>query len=85
MLLGEDFQFFSRGPPPKKTASPKHMDSVYDLWLASREIPAQKGTYFVPGTQRPLNLANAHLAWSLAQQCVYDFVREPVTSYITLR
>ncbi|TFK73008.1 P-loop containing nucleoside triphosphate hydrolase protein [Pluteus cervinus] len=78
MLSSEDFQFLSRSPPapPKKPPSPAPPpDSVYDLWLASRELPAQRGSYFVPGTQRPLNLANARLAYTLTHRCTLDLFK----------
>ncbi|KAG6833842.1 hypothetical protein H0H87_011776 [Tephrocybe sp. NHM501043] len=51
-------------------------DSAYDAWLASREVPGQKGTYLVAGAQRPLSLANARLALcTTIHRCVFDFFK----------
>jgi len=57
--------------PPAKPQGPK---SVYELWLASREIPGQNGVYLVPGAQRRLTYANTRLARVAVQNCVFDFV-----------
>ncbi|KAF5387897.1 hypothetical protein D9615_000106 [Tricholomella constricta] len=51
--------------------------TAYDAWLASREIPGQKGTYLVAGAQRPLSFANARLAFcTTIHRCVFDFFKE---------
>ena len=63
-------------PPPKEKDKGKDKEpkSVYDAWLASREIPGQKGVYLVAGAQRQVNFANAYLAYSIIQTCAFDFV-----------
>jgi hypothetical protein len=63
--------------PPARPHGPK---SVYEVWLASREIPGQNGVYLVPGAQRRLTCANARLARVAAQNCVFDFVSLGVLS-----
>jgi hypothetical protein len=55
----------------------KEPKSVYEAWLASREIPDQNGVYLVAGAQRQVNFANAHLAYCIIQTCAFDFVRFP--------
>ncbi|KAF9468908.1 P-loop containing nucleoside triphosphate hydrolase protein [Collybia nuda] len=49
----------------EKKEKPRERESRsgYDAWLASREVPSQKGAYLIAGAQRPLNLANARLAY----------------------
>lgn len=74
MLFPEDFHFPSRGPSTRRSAPSKPLDTVYESWLASRQMPGQKGSYLVPGTQRPLNSKNAKLALSITHQCAYDLV-----------
>lgn len=52
----------------------KGPESIYDAWLASREVPGRKGTYHVAGAQRPLSLANTRLAiCTTIHGCVFDF------------
>ncbi|KAF8665773.1 hypothetical protein AX16_000220 [Volvariella volvacea WC 439] len=58
------------GPSPASSA-----ESVFDMWLASRQMPGTPGSYFVPGAQRPLNMANASLAYSLAHRCAFDLFK----------
>lgn len=65
-------------PSGKAIFPPTTSPTVYDLWLASREVPAKTGGYFVPGNQRPLNLANARLAYALSHQCVWKLVSWPI-------
>jgi hypothetical protein len=60
--------------PPKDSI--KELEPVYDAWLASREIPEQKGgPYLVAGAQRQVNLANLRLAYCIIQGCAFDFVK----------
>jgi hypothetical protein len=60
----------------KEKGKERASDNVYDVWLASREMPAQKGVYLVAGAQRQLNVTNARLAYRcLVQDSAFDFVR----------
>jgi hypothetical protein len=74
LLFPADFEL-----PPKSSAShnppPKEPHSVYDAWLASRELPGQPGHYLVPGAPRRLTLENARLALFITQTCTLDFLR----------
>ncbi|KAF8076068.1 P-loop containing nucleoside triphosphate hydrolase protein [Lyophyllum atratum] len=55
----------------------KRPQTTYDAWLASREIPGQKGIYLVAGAQRPLSFESARLAFSATiHRCAFDFFRE---------
>jgi hypothetical protein len=78
-MLRTELRWPSRSAPLLKPRSmekekePKR--TVYDAWLASREIPSQKGIYTVAGAQRQVNLANARLAYCIIQSCASDFVR----------
>jgi hypothetical protein len=73
LLFPADFQL-----PPRTTATPKPSQkdplTVYDAWLASREVPGQPGHYLVPGAPRPLTLENARLALFIGRSCTLDFV-----------
>lgn len=64
--------------PPRNASSPKtslaEPASLYDAWLASREIPGETGMYLVPGAQRPLTAKNARLAYYITRACSLDFV-----------
>jgi hypothetical protein len=75
LLFPADFQLTrpsaSHKPPPKDPRS------VYDAWLASRELPGQPGHYLVPGAPRPLTLENARLALFITQASTLDFVCRP--------
>ncbi|KAF8974685.1 P-loop containing nucleoside triphosphate hydrolase protein [Flammula alnicola] len=74
LLFPADFQLPPRNPSYSK-ASKLEPESIYDAWLASREIPGQKGSYLVPGAPRPLTLENARLALFVTQHCTLDFLR----------
>lgn len=63
-----------RTAPPMKSTKQITSESVYDAWLASREMSGHKGAYLVPGATRPLTLANAKLALFVTQSCIFDFV-----------
>ncbi|EAU84325.2 hypothetical protein CC1G_01321 [Coprinopsis cinerea okayama7 len=71
-----DFHLPSRpSSSSSKTSSSKQQptpESVYDVWLKSRELPNQKGVYLVPGAPRPLSLQNARLALQASQMCIFD-------------
>ena len=71
-LFPADFQLSSasQNPPPKGP------QSVYDAWLASRELPGQPGHYLVPGAPRRLTTENARLALYITQTCTFDFVSQ---------
>ncbi|KAF8204859.1 P-loop containing nucleoside triphosphate hydrolase protein [Pholiota molesta] len=72
LLFPADFQLPPRNPQPKTPkVEPEH---VYDAWLASREIPGQKGSYLVPGAQRSLTIDNARLALFVTRHCTLDFM-----------
>jgi len=74
LLFPEDFQLPSRTPAASKSSS-KEPQTVYDAWLASRELAGKPGHFLVPGAPRPLTLENARLALFITQTCTYDFVR----------
>lgn len=59
--------------PAKATSVEPH--SVYDAWLASREISGETGASLVPGAPRALNVKNARLAFYVTRVCTFDFVR----------
>ncbi|KAG6866497.1 hypothetical protein C0991_003041 [Blastosporella zonata] len=62
--------------PPDDPDTWRGPDSAYDAWLASREVPGQKGIYLVAGAQRPLTCANARLALcTTIHRCVFDFFK----------
>jgi hypothetical protein len=72
LLFPADFKL-----PPRSSVlhpPPKEPHSVYDAWLASRELPGQPGHYLVPGAPRRLTLENARLALYITQTCALDFV-----------
>lgn len=48
-------------------------DFVYDAWLASR-LTSERGVFLVPGAQRPLNVANMSLAYTISKKCAFDLV-----------
>ena len=73
LLFPADFQLPPRLPSASHT-SLKEPRSVYDAWLASRELAAQPGHYLVPGAPRPLTVENARLALFISQTCTFDFV-----------
>ncbi|TFK43264.1 P-loop containing nucleoside triphosphate hydrolase protein [Crucibulum laeve] len=73
MLFPGDFQIPQR-PPLAKNPKVIGPDSVYDAWLASRELPGQKGLFLVPGATRPLTIENAKLAWFVSQACTFEFL-----------
>jgi len=68
LLFPADFKLSSVSPPPRVP------QSVYDAWLASRELPGQPDHYLVPGAPRRLTLENARLALYITQSCAPDFV-----------
>ncbi|KAG2013349.1 ATP-binding cassette transporter [Coprinopsis cinerea AmutBmut pab1-1] len=74
-----DFHLPSRpSSSSSKTSSSKQQptpESVYDVWLKSRELPNQKGVYLVPGAPRPLSLQNARLALQASQMCIFDLFK----------
>lgn len=69
------FQLQQRPRNPSASQKPKDLQSVYEAWLASRELPGHPGHYLVPGGPRPLTLENARLALFITQTCTLDFVR----------
>ena len=73
LLFPADFKL---SPSPRSSALPptKEPQSVYDAWLASRELPGQPGHYLVPGAPRRLTLENTRLALYITQTCALDFV-----------
>lgn len=88
LLFPADFQL-----PPRNLATPKpskaEPDSVYDAWLASREIPGHPGVHLVPGAPRPLTVENAQLAMFVTKNCSFDFVSasaflQILRAYVTL-
>lgn len=58
-------------PSKVKDNSP---ESLYDVWLKSREMPNQKA-YLVPGAPRPLTMQNARLALCASQMCIFDLFK----------
>lgn len=83
LLFPADFQLPPRNPQPKTPkVEPEH---VYDAWLASREIPGQKGSYLVPGAQRSLTIDNARLALFVTRHCTLDFVRHLLSTFFLHR
>ncbi|EIW82494.1 P-loop containing nucleoside triphosphate hydrolase protein [Coniophora puteana RWD-64-598 SS2] len=48
---------------------------VQKAWLASRAIPRRKGTYLMPGAQRPLNEANFKHAMTITRECALDLLK----------
>lgn len=77
-MLRSELRLPSRSTTLPKTSlkeKDKEPKSVYDAWLASRQIPGQKGAYLVAGAQRQVNLANARLAYCIIHSCAFDFVR----------
>lgn len=74
LLFPEDFQLPPRSPPIPK--APKgEPETVYDAWLASREVPGQPGAHLVPGAPRPLTLDNARLALFVSKTGSFDFFK----------
>lgn len=69
-----DFHVSPRNASPGISASAEP-HSVYDAWLASRELPGGNGAYLVPGGQRALNAKNARLALYVTQTCTLDFLK----------
>ncbi|KAH7888049.1 P-loop containing nucleoside triphosphate hydrolase protein [Phlebopus sp. FC_14] len=47
---------------------------LQQAWLASRVIPRRRGSYLMPGAQRPLNETNIRLALSISRSCVLDLL-----------
>lgn len=66
-----DFQL----PCPSSIPDVPRPQSVYDAWLASREMSGKHGVYLVPGAPRALTLKNSWLALYVCQTCILDFVR----------
>jgi len=77
MTFSDDFHLPSCGPSLQKEERrpPQTLDSVYDAWLASRLMGSQRGTYLVPGSQRPLNRVNARLACIITKKCAFDLFK----------
>ncbi|PPQ92350.1 hypothetical protein CVT25_008700 [Psilocybe cyanescens] len=75
MRYPADFQVPSCRDPSSKGSTVVEPESVYDAWLASREIPGQPGSYLVPGAPRALNTKNAQLALYVTRTCTLDFLR----------
>lgn len=59
--------------PPKSSPLPSYR-SLEQAWLASRVMPRRRGTYLMPGAQRPINEANIKLAFTIAQACLPDLL-----------
>lgn len=77
-MLRSELRLPSRSTTLPKTSlkeKDKEPKSVYDAWLASRQIPGQKGAYLVAGAQRQVNLANARLAYCIIHSCAFDFFK----------
>ncbi|KAI9574993.1 P-loop containing nucleoside triphosphate hydrolase protein [Boletus coccyginus] len=55
---------------PPKSSSPPSCRSLEQAWLASRAMPRRRGTYLMPGAQRPVNETNIKLAFTIAQACL---------------
>lgn len=49
--------------------------SIFDDWLASREITNRKGVLLAPGSQRPISHANSRLACKITKECAFDLFR----------
>lgn len=69
-----DFQLPPRNASPAKVPVTEPQ-TVYDAWLASREIPGESGLYLVPGAPRSLTMKNAHLAFYVTQTCTLDLLK----------
>lgn len=75
LLFPQDFHLPSRKSSQQDKPMKSEPQSVYDAWVASRQIPGgQKGTLLVPGAPRPLTLENARLALYVIRKCFMDFV-----------
>ncbi|KAG1715966.1 hypothetical protein ID866_1190 [Astraeus odoratus] len=52
---------------------------LLQAWLASRVLPdlsyGRRGTYLIPGAQRPINETNIRLALTISRACVFDLVK----------
>lgn len=59
---------------PPKSPSPPSYRSLEQAWLASRVVPRHRGTYLMPGAQRPINEPNIKLALTIAQACFPDLL-----------
>lgn len=57
-----------------KSPSASSCRSLQQAWLASRTIPRRRGTYLMPGAQRPVNETNIRLAITISRACVFDLV-----------
>ena len=59
---------------PPKPSSPPSYRSLDQAWLASRVLPRRRGTYLMPGAQRPINETNIKLALTIARGCLPDLM-----------
>ncbi|KIJ70441.1 hypothetical protein HYDPIDRAFT_172258 [Hydnomerulius pinastri MD-312] len=59
---------------PTKASSASSCRCLQQAWLASRVIPRRRGTYLMPGAQRPVNETNIKLALTISRACVFDLV-----------
>ncbi|KAL4082007.1 P-loop containing nucleoside triphosphate hydrolase protein [Scleroderma yunnanense] len=72
---------FSHTSNPTKLRSQNKLSSLpscrclLQAWLASRILPCRRGTYLVPGAQRPINESNIKLAVTISRACVFDLVK----------
>lgn len=57
--------------PPKSSSLPS-CPSLQQAWLASRVVPRRRGSYLMPGAQRPINETNIKLALTIARACLPD-------------
>lgn len=73
LLFPADFELPPRSLPTGN--SKLDPETIYEAWLASRQIPGQKNSYLVPGAPRPLTLENARLALFVTRTCTFDFLR----------
>ncbi|KAI6047036.1 P-loop containing nucleoside triphosphate hydrolase protein [Pisolithus marmoratus] len=58
-----------------KLAPPPSCRCLLQSWLASRVVPRRRGTYLMPGAQRPINEQNFRLALTIVRACVFDLVK----------
>ncbi|KAF9246911.1 P-loop containing nucleoside triphosphate hydrolase protein [Melanogaster broomeanus] len=57
-----------------KSPSASSCRCLQQAWLASRVIPRKRGTYLMPGAQRPVNETNLRLALTISRACVLDLL-----------
>lgn len=80
VLSAGDFRLPSLEPRERKAAPPEPVESLYDVWLASR---GGDDARLMAGAQRPINFANAQLAHSILRRCGGEFVSRAFSTILT--